>query len=214
MEQEDPKRELTVESIMERLVKSLVGEDYGEAEYWENRYKAEEEQYEWFLPWSQTIEFIEKYVREAHIALNLGCGNSRMSEEMLNSGIDCVMSIDISPTVIDQMKRKYEKQPKLKWQVMDCSKLDFDDESFDLVVDKGTLDALYCSSSSKEIVPKTLSEIRRVLKKNGFFIDISFGSPASRTQLTTFDSLVLVTVIEISNPRCQSRLNYAYVFKK
>ena len=212
MEQEDWR--VSVEGILERLVRALVDEEYGDAEYWEERYRAEDGEYEWFLPWGEAVKDLGKYLSGAHVALNLGCGNSPMSQEMLDSGIEKVVSVDISQTVIQQMRKKYEGNEKLEWEVMDCTDLKYPDQTFDLVVDKGTLDALYCSDSAKDVIPKTLSEIQRVLKPGGVFIDISFGSPQTRTQLTESTALSFIEVVEIPNPKAQAKFNYAYVLQR
>lgn len=214
LEQEDPRGEVTVEGILERLVRALVDEDYGEAEYWEERYRDEDGEYEWFLSWNEAATRLNKYVSGAKTSLNLGCGNSPMAQEMLESGVESVLSIDVSPTVIEKMKKKYEGNEKLLWAVMDCTKLECPSDEYDLVVDKGTLDALYCSDRAQDVVAKTLSEIRRVLKPGGLFIDISFGAPASRAQLTQTKEMALVEVVEIPNPRNDTKINYAYVLKK
>lgn len=214
LEQEDPRSEVTVEGILERLVRALVDEAYGETEYWEERYRAEDGEYEWFLSWNEAATNLNRYVSGAKAALNLGCGNSPMAQEMLESGVESVLSIDVSPTVIEKMKKKYEGNEKLSWAVMDCTELECPSDEYDLVVDKGTLDALYCSDHAQDVVAKTLSEIRRVLKPGGMFIDISFGAPASRAQLTQTKDMTLLEVVEIPNPKNDTKINYAYVLKK
>ena len=56
---------------------------------------------------------------------------------------------------------------------MDCRKLEFEEESFDMIVDKGTIDALLCSSNAFKNLAMTLKECQRVLKTNGVYIAIS-----------------------------------------
>jgi hypothetical protein len=48
------------------------------------------------------------------------------------------------------------------------------------VFDKGTLDAMLCGDNVDVQVSKLLSECCRVLKKDGYFIDISFGTKGMR----------------------------------
>ena len=52
-----------------------------------------------------------------------------------------ITNIDISEVVIDQMKEKHSDLP-MRWEVMDATNMTFPDETFDLVIDKGTFDAL------------------------------------------------------------------------
>jgi ubiquinone/menaquinone biosynthesis C-methylase UbiE len=52
-------------------------------------------------------------------------------------------SIDFSPVLIAQMKTKH---PQLGWEVMDVRHMTFADSSFDVAVDKATLDAMLYGS--------------------------------------------------------------------
>lgn len=69
----------------------------------------------------------------------VGCGNSKLSEQMFQDGYQNIINIDISPTVISQMNEQF---PHMTWKVMDATKMDFIDGEFDIIIDKGTLDAL------------------------------------------------------------------------
>ena len=53
--------------------------------------------------------------KESVQVLNLGCGNSVLSEELYDKGFKNIINIDISPVVIEQMqKRNSIKRPELK----------------------------------------------------------------------------------------------------
>lgn len=53
--------------------------------------------------------------KETFKILNLGCGNSVLSEEMYDAGFKSIYNIDISPTVIELMaKRNSSTRPELK----------------------------------------------------------------------------------------------------
>ena len=48
--------------------------------------------------------------------LNIGCGNSKLAEEMYEDGYTSITSVDISDIVIEQMQEYYrEKVPALKF---------------------------------------------------------------------------------------------------
>ena len=51
---------------------------------------------------------------------------------------------------------------------------------FDLVIDKGTLDALLCGDYSFLKAAFMLKEVQRVLKINGIYLAISYGTPVNR----------------------------------
>ena len=63
---------------------------------------------------------------------------------------------------------------------MDVHHMTYDDESFDVVLDKGTLDAIICGDESSSNPEQALLEVNRVLKKNGVYICISYGMPEYR----------------------------------
>jgi ubiquinone/menaquinone biosynthesis C-methylase UbiE len=71
---------------------------------------------------------------------------------------------------------------------MDIRDLKFEDQSFDIVIDKGTMDALMCDRGdvwdpSPELIKEVkaeVDEVTRVLKIGGKFIYITFGQPHFR----------------------------------
>lgn len=51
---------------------------------------------------------------------------------------------------------------------------------FNVVIDKGTLDTVLCGDNSESNAEKMLQEVNRVLKSNGTYICISYGSEDQR----------------------------------
>ena len=78
------------------------------------------------------------------------------------------------------MSERYKDKPTLQWQPMNVCALDFPDETFDVVVAKGTVDAVLCGEGSTANMAKLCSEISRVLKPKGIFIIVSYGVPDNR----------------------------------
>lgn len=66
---------------------------------------------------------------------------------------------------------------------MNVCALDFPDESFNTVIDKGTLDSVLCGEGSTANVAKMCMEISRVLKPNGVYFICSYGVPDNRLQV-------------------------------
>lgn len=56
-----------------------------------------------------------------------------------------------------------------------------ENNTFDLVVDKSTIDALLCGDNSFINVAKMINQIQRVLKVGGSYFVISYGKPESRS---------------------------------
>ena len=99
-----------------------------------------------------------------------------MSEEMFEEGFVNITNIDISHIVTKAMQEKYkEKGPNFKYVQMDVRAMEFEDGAFDVVLDKGTLDAILCGESSTSNSSKMISEIHRILSNNGIYIAISYG---------------------------------------
>lgn len=56
--------------------------------------------------------------------------------------------------------------------------MDFSDDSFDFILDKGTLDALLSSQNFCTDIALYFSEVERILKIEGYFIVVSVCDPS------------------------------------
>jgi len=77
----------------------------------------------------------------------VGCGNSKMSEEMARDGFDRITNVDISPVVIEKMQMYYSKTRVIspfEFMTIDATDMPYRSNCFDFCVDKGTYDALAC----------------------------------------------------------------------
>ncbi len=64
---------------------------------------------------------------------------------------------------------------------MNVLDMNFDSQSFDVVIDKATIDSILCSEGSSENAMKCVKEINRVMKNKGVFFSISYGIPDNRS---------------------------------
>mmetsp|Transcript_23577 Transcript_23577/g.35415 ORF Transcript_23577/g.35415 Transcript_23577/m.35415 type:complete len:263 (-) Transcript_23577:182-970(-) len=157
---------------------------YAKAAFWDSRYMRNPEVFEWYHPYDAFVDIFEMFMDKGDEILNIGCGNSEMSAEMALEGYDWVTNIDHSKVVIEQMKEKYaDDLPDMPWYYMDAAKLRFPDNTFDIVLDKGCMDSMLCGNKGRYETGKMLQEIDRVLKPDGAYILISYGTPDLRLDL-------------------------------
>lgn len=102
---------------------------------------------------------------------------------MYEDGYQNISNIDISATVIRQMVDHYKDSDKasMPFKQMDVRALQYENEVFDCVVDKGTFDSVLCGDGSGPNAEQMLDEIYRVLAPNGVYICVSYGVKESRT---------------------------------
>ena len=123
--------------------------NYGDPSYWDDRYnKNEGAMFDWLESYSQLKSLLELYIKPEHKILILGCGNANFSEDMYDAGYKHQWNIDISSVVIDQMRIRNRSRKKMIYKVMDCCDLQFEDNFFDIIIDKSTIDAILCGDNA------------------------------------------------------------------
>jgi len=154
---------------------------FSRQEYWDERYKKSSKPYDWYSSWEKIGPLVAEYMPPFDGAiLNVGCGSSRLPRELHDAGYTNVTSIDYSPAVIEQMQQKHADLGQ-SFLLMDMTKMSFANESFDLLVDKGALDALF--TGAHEQVFEAVPEFFRVLRPGGRYVSITFGEASRRTEL-------------------------------
>jgi len=84
-----------------------------------------------------------------------------------------INGIDLNPKMISRAMKYTVKNDNLKFKVGDCSNMPFQNNSFDIVTSFLALHEL-----STNLLPKVISEIKRVLKSNGYLLVFDFAVPA------------------------------------
>uniref|UniRef100_A0A7S1Z5D5 Methyltransferase type 11 domain-containing protein n=1 Tax=Ditylum brightwellii TaxID=49249 RepID=A0A7S1Z5D5_9STRA len=202
--------------------------NYGKMNYWDARYMNFSSPFEWYCGFADIEDIITRYCPKDANVLIAGSGNSLLSKDMCDRGYSFIRNIDFSRVVIDQMKMRYKKYADImKWEQMNCIDMLIDDNAFDCVIDKGTLDSIFCTDDVEIAVKRYCSEVERVLKPHGVWIVISCGAPEVRLELFENDDVQSdnfmsfdCTVFAIEKPLLdnfypdEEKYFYVYVCKK
>jgi ubiquinone/menaquinone biosynthesis C-methylase UbiE len=113
--------------------------------------------------------------------LMLGCGNSRLGEEMIQHGWrGPLIQVDVSPRVIDAMSQRCGpliSNGHMNFVEDDATELTaFRSGMVNACLDKGLMDAVYCADEYEQCA-SILKSVHRVLKPGGTFIFLSFSRP-------------------------------------
>jgi len=92
--------------------------------------------------------------------------------DLYNDGFKNIVNMDYSPVVISNMQRRHKALEGVKWVVMDATDMsEFPPCSFDVVLEKGTLDALLVaetdpwrlSSDAEAMVDIILKQVNKLI---------------------------------------------------
>lgn len=197
-------------------IMSLSPDMYSKKDYWDQRYTVDvqnNKKFEWYHPWSFFVPYVSKFIKCQGNVLNIGAGNSTLSVDLLKYGSNCVFNVDISDVVINYMKKEYINNKGLEWIVGDCRKLSFEDNFFDFAIDKGTYDAILCSSDGSKNVKSMFKEICRTMKPGSQFLEIATSSKEDIIKYLSKPYLNwhIIQVITINDA---SNTIYVYILEK
>ncbi len=171
---EDNKQEEQISNENHFESQECIG--YSKKSFWNDRFEKTDSNFDWYVDWEQLEKYFRIFLKEEDKILMVGCGNSKLSSQMYNSNFKNITNIDISDVVIGKMQKQF---PDMKWQEMDATKMDFEDNYFDCSIDKGTLDAIMCGNDPSPPA-KLIKEMHRVTKVGGHYCIITHGDPESR----------------------------------
>jgi len=180
--------------------------------------------YDWYQDWNGIKNIMEKYSKNSpqNMILNLGCGNSDIGEKMWKDHLGNIVNIDYSESVINYMKERFvalysnnedtclPPMSNICYLTMDATKMAFEDEKFDIIFDKGTLDAILNKIN-------LLHECYRVLKKGGYYFIVSHSEPSERDSILGEFSWKIVEWIRLMHPATNfsgSSVDHVYILKK
>uniref|UniRef100_A0A0B6ZBE2 Methyltransferase domain-containing protein n=1 Tax=Arion vulgaris TaxID=1028688 RepID=A0A0B6ZBE2_9EUPU len=151
--------------------------EFSHPDYWDRFFKKRGKiPFEWYGEYPQLHGVIHKYITPSNTVLVVGCGNSALSENMYDNGLQNLTNIDISDVVIQQMTDRHRsRRPNMKFQKVDVTQMTYSDGYFHVVLDKGTLDALLVSEEPNVVnnVKAMFAQVTRCLRLGGRYIVIS-----------------------------------------
>jgi len=166
-------------------------QEFHQKEYWDSFFKKRgRKAFEWYGEYHELCGILHKYTRSIDNILQVGCGNSSLASDLYDIGYRNIRSIDISDLVINQMSQQNKHRPELVFEKMDVTDMRFKDGEFSVVLDKGTLDALFTDTSDKVVnmVEQMWNEISRVLRVGGRYLCVSLLQPHILSAMVTWFS--------------------------
>ncbi|KAI0834746.1 S-adenosyl-L-methionine-dependent methyltransferase [Hypoxylon sp. FL0890] len=158
--------------------------DFEKQSYWHERFKTEK-LFEWLQTsdyfWSLIEPELSKLPRKENppSVLQLGSGTSDLHTYFRRNGCLNVTNVDYEPLAIEsgrQMEEMVFGDIKMKYVIADITELEKDlpqNLKFDVVVDKGTADAVACGGTPPLL--KMASGVRKHLGDGGIWISLSYS---------------------------------------
>lgn len=95
--------------------------------------------------------------------------------------------------------------------------MSYPDNTFDLVIDKSTIDTLMCSENPILNVAKMVEESYRVLKPGGIYFAVSFAEPFRRLEHLTRGNIkfeIETKTVKRKNVEGGELMHYLYICRK
>lgn len=154
--------------------------------------------FEWFFGFDAVKDFIMPHLQRASLphspvqVLDMGCGTSALGPSIYRDStlpvrVTCA---DISPVAVELMRehvqakasRPHNVASQIEFLELDCTQLDrhYTPNSLDLIVDKGTTDALLRSKEGTEKAALVLRQCLRALRSSRSLLQFSDEDPDAR----------------------------------
>jgi tRNA (cmo5U34)-methyltransferase len=98
--------------------------------------------------------------------LDLGCGTGNLTAAALQHFPEAdIHALDLSAEILNQCRERFAANPNIHYHQQDFSKLDFADESFDLIISSIAIHHIVDDEKAK-----LYSKLHRLLKPGGVFV--------------------------------------------
>ncbi|XP_061093144.1 citrate synthase-lysine N-methyltransferase CSKMT, mitochondrial isoform X2 [Conger conger] len=180
------------------LIENMDKKETWDRFYRENNAKRDFKNFEWFFGFDSVRDFILPLLRPQSDSatlrriLDLGCGTSALGPGIYKHSdwpVD-VTCADISPVAVQLLQEQARSKPfqpgnpssRLSFLELDCCRLQtqFGEQSLDVIVDKGTTDALLRSREGRPKAGSVLKQCLGVLRQSGCLLQFSDEDPDAR----------------------------------
>jgi hypothetical protein len=144
-------------------------------QYWDDFFAKRTGAFEWYGEWNDLkAPLVALFETDSSVTM-LGCGNSAMSQHMYDHGFHSIMNIDYSEAVIRDMAELNKRRSEMRWAVADARETGLEAGSADVVLDKGTLDAMLPAPTEEAVedASRMLDESGRILREGGAYVCVS-----------------------------------------
>merc|ERR1712216_254120 len=146
--------------------------------YWDAQYKADSSDFDWYQQYGHLEVLLAGFDNNATVLIT-GSGTSKIGVELANRGVATVNHIEQSPHAVNAMKSRYGNTG-VTFTEGDVTSMPFNNESYDIVIDKACLDAILCEEGGTRKSQLYLNQVARVLKESGKFVCVSTGKKELR----------------------------------
>ena len=157
------------------------GAQYGRIQFWDERYASFPEPFEWYYEYEMFRASINDVLPDKNAKIMIaGCGNSHFIEDMADDGYTDLIGVDLSRVAIAIMKDRCKDRPEIKFHQGTMQDTDLPAHIYDGIIDKGLMDALFCTNTGANNVKQYLMEVDRLLNDSGVFFLVTHGLPEER----------------------------------
>ncbi|XP_046901084.1 citrate synthase-lysine N-methyltransferase CSKMT, mitochondrial isoform X1 [Hypomesus transpacificus] len=186
-------------SLTTELIENMDKKATWDRFYTENRGRTPNfKNFEWFFGFGTVQDFILPLLHSKPDSntifqvLDLGCGTSALGLDIYKNSFSAVQvtCADISPVAVRFMQEQIRTKAaeprnpdsRLEFLELDCTELHqhYGSESLDLIIDKGTTDALLRSREGRGKADQVLQQSLRVLRSSGLYLQFSDEDPDAR----------------------------------
>uniref|UniRef100_A0AC34QID2 Methyltransferase domain-containing protein n=1 Tax=Panagrolaimus sp. JU765 TaxID=591449 RepID=A0AC34QID2_9BILA len=186
--------------------------EYATKEFWA-AFHQNETKFEWYGSIMDHMALLDKGIlKPSHEILNVGCGTSKLEFDLVACGYPKVHSIDIDPAVIKKKQVLRTAFPQLRYDCASVEAIPAQDGAYDVILDKGTLDALLpmpdMDADAHKLVDKMLDECFRVLKTKGHYVIISLAQKQVVDKLYEYSQKHLDVIVRITGNETVANASY------